>query len=421
MKKALYSIVFLLGSLSMNAQNLVFSWTGAFFATAPARDSVYFFVQNSGLQDVYLTAWGPTRLYYSNADILIAGETGGLNPSWTFTSAAIGAGFQIIGTPAHVDEVITIQGNMLDRFVGVAPFVAPGGTGLLLDGEGAQPTKLGTYRFRTAANGNMGGTGCFVVPPFHAFATYTSSLTPIYDVDLEEVLPPTGPCAGGCAISFNVQGPMPEQGSCCASCGLLAEGAVLPVSLIRFVAEKFGDRSTNLFWQTASEENVSHFEIERSVDATKWELVSKANAHGTSNSVHSYTTIDQNVYDGRSARALFYYRLKMVDNDGSFKYSGIQTVRFTTNTGVFGAYIYPNPSSDQLTVELNYADDSAPVRDLLIFNNLGQLVYSLEVADGQDVVYLNHRTTGLVAGTYTLELRDANNVPLSQDKIVVQR
>lgn len=428
MKKLFYSIVIVLFSFAGQAQNLVFSWYGTFFDLTNDSDSVYLFVQNTGLQDVYLIGFGPSRLYFQNSNILIAGEPGGTNPNYTHSSTAVANGF--VGTAANAADALTMQGVAYDRFVGVAPSItADGFGGLLLDGEGmvaegdesssSLPVKMGTYRLRVEAN--SGGTGCFVTAPFQAFATYTSSLTPRWDPDLEVVVPLTGPCAAGCAIVLAGQAPIPEQGNaCCASCALLG-GAPLPVLLVKFAATKFQETHSSLFWQTANEENVNHFEIQRSKDRSTWELVGKASAHGNSNSVKSYSMVDMNVYDGRSPRALYYYRLKIVDNDGAFQYSEIETVRFNSASGVFGAYIYPNPSSDELTVELNYAEDSAPVRDLLIYNNLGQLVYSQEVADGQDVVYLNHATTGLVAGSYTLELRDVNNNPVSQDKIVVQR
>jgi hypothetical protein len=290
---------------------------------------------------------------------------------------------------------------------------------LLLEGEGGSGiVKMGTYRFRVEAN--MGGTGCFVTAPLQGFSTYTSSLTPIWDFDLEEAVPPSGPCAGGCAIVYGDQIPNQPGGQCCVSCGPLGELA-LPLDLIKFTARKFQDRSASLFWQTANEENVSHFEIERSTDALNWTLVGKALAHGLSQGINNYSTVDHEVYDGRASRAVFYYRLKVVDNDGSFEYSGIQGVRFNAEGGVFNTFVYPNPSSETLNVEFSYAEDSPEVRELLIFNNLGQVVYSQRVDEGTQGLELNHSTTGLTAGTYVLELRDANNTPLSQDKIVVQR
>jgi hypothetical protein len=212
----------------------------------------------------------------------------------------------------------------------------------------------------------------------------------------------------------------PPETACCAACGLLSESP-LPVELMRFTATKYQTNGASLFWQTASEENVSHFEIERSRDVTNWELAGKASAHGTSQSVHTYTTIDHNVYDGRSAREIVYYRLKIIDKDGSFEYSGIETVRFTNEAGAFSAHIYPNPSSDELTIELNYGADTKPVTELTIYNNLGQVVYSEEVAEGAQAVYLYHANTGLLAGSYILQLRDSDHNTLSQEKIVVQR
>ncbi len=196
----------------------------------------------------------------------------------------------------------------------------------------------------------------------------------------------------------------------------------LPVKIIKFRASAYNGPSSKLYWEVVEEENVNHYVVERYTEDGAWEIAGKLNAvPDNSRSVKSYELIDKNVFDGKSASKTYFYRLNVIDNDGSQEYSNIENVRFTNNAGGFTVHAFPNPSIDELTVEFNYTENSPEVRELVIFNNLGQIVYSEEVPEGADAVYLNHGTTGLLAGSYMLELRDVDHNSLSKDKIIVQR
>jgi hypothetical protein len=70
----------------------------------------------------------------------------------------------------------------------------------------------------------------------------------------------------------------------------------------------------------AHEQNITHYDLERSIDGINFMLAGKISATG--NSEYSYS---DNV-SGITA-SLYYYRLKSTDADGNFKYSAIVKIR----------------------------------------------------------------------------------------------
>jgi hypothetical protein len=79
---------------------------------------------------------------------------------------------------------------------------------------------------------------------------------------------------------------------------------------------------SQLEWSTGLEENFQMFVIERSADARTFFTVGQINAKG---SYSQYEFSDISPLDADNQR-MFYYRLKMVDRDGTYRYSDIREV-----------------------------------------------------------------------------------------------
>ena len=89
----------------------------------------------------------------------------------------------------------------------------------------------------------------------------------------------------------------------------------LPVEMTSFTATA---QQTNalLAWSTATEVNNFGFNIERrAIASSAWAKVGFVVGNGTSNATHNYTYADNNLSAGSYA-----YRIKQIDNDGTFKY-----------------------------------------------------------------------------------------------------
>lgn len=123
------------------------------------------------------------------------------------------------------------------------------------------------------------------------------------------------------------------------------EEGSLPVNLVNFDAVPEGG-SVTLQWSTANESNSLSFEVERSNNARIWTKIGTVAASGESESLRTYHFPDQNALKGTS-----YYRLKMIDRDGSFDYSPLVSVANRFGTGAVQAFSYPNPASEVIFLE----------------------------------------------------------------------
>ncbi|MFA6979154.1 MAG: T9SS type A sorting domain-containing protein [Ignavibacteriaceae bacterium] len=144
-----------------------------------------------------------------------------------------------------------------------------------------------------------------------------------------------------CAGTITVNGTYSGGGTFC--------NGALPVELVSFNAIVIKDK-IELNWKTATELNNYGFEIERSeklkVESGKWEVVGFVQGNGNSNSPKEYSFIDQSVLSGS-----FSYRLKQLDNDGTFKYS--ETVEVSVGQFPNDYSLnqnYPNPFNPSTTI-----------------------------------------------------------------------
>ena len=102
----------------------------------------------------------------------------------------------------------------------------------------------------------------------------------------------------------------------------LSEAASLPVELIYFEG-KVADVGVQCHWATAWEQNHDYFQLERSPDGKDFSSIARIEiAHRTANE-NVYSFLDVHPYHGVN-----YYRLKQMDVDGGFQYSGMIQVSF---------------------------------------------------------------------------------------------
>ena len=121
-------------------------------------------------------------------------------------------------------------------------------------------------------------------------------------------------------------------------------GSPLPVSLIDFTASK-KNKVVDLNWQTSNEQNSSYFDVEFSRDGDNFESIGRVNASGSSTTLKNYSSKHLSPVNG-----LNYYRLKLVDAGGSYKYSTVRTVKFSNSTSIS---IMPNPTADRIYLTSN--------------------------------------------------------------------
>jgi hypothetical protein len=198
----------------------------------------------------------------------------------------------------------------------------------------------------------------------------------------------------------------------------LAINSLLPVELVSFIAS-VDHLNSILRWSTATETNNYGFEIERrkigdmdlastnngsTATTLQWSKASFVSGSGTSNFPKYYSFTDNNLRPGRYA-----YRIKQIDQDGTFKYSesvevevGLVPKMLTLSQN------YPNPFNPMTTIEFTLAEDSKV--SLKVFDMLGREVATLMIGELKAGV-LHQQTfdvSKLSSGMYIYRLQTGN-------------
>ena len=128
----------------------------------------------------------------------------------------------------------------------------------------------------------------------------------------------------------------------------LAPLGTLPVKLTAFTAA-YDKNDVTLNWETAQEENFSHFVVERSSDGKSFsEITTLFPANGKGKAIYIYN--DKNV---NNANGIYYYRIKSVDKTKETSFSSVRVVKFSKNSqSALSLSTYPNPVANQLKVTL---------------------------------------------------------------------
>ncbi len=180
----------------------------------------------------------------------------------------------------------------------------------------------------------------------------------------------------------------------------ITANGTLPVELTTFTANTANDK-VELNWKTATEVNNYGFEIERRLSPTpsqgegtsgttllgQWGSIGFVKGSGNSNSPKSYSFVDNSPLGGSAE-----YRLKQIDNDGSYKYSSIVTVNSAPSNFELSQN-YPNPFNPTTTIK--YAIPQAEHVTLKVYDEVGREVASLVNANEE-------------AGSYSVEFAAGN-------------
>ncbi|TDH29105.1 T9SS type A sorting domain-containing protein [Segetibacter sp. 3557_3] len=168
----------------------------------------------------------------------------------------------------------------------------------------------------------------------------------------------------------------------------------LPLGLVSFKASLNG-KVAQLNWNTTNEYNVSGFSVERSQNAARFSEIAFVNAKN-STATNIYTLDDAGVQDGTN-----YYRLRMVDKDGTAKYSPVVVVK---NAKVLSASVFPNPTKGNLAITHPKAESNSFIR---IIDLEGKQVKSYAVEAGAIQTALS--VSELSRGSYVLVFNNNGN------------
>jgi hypothetical protein len=323
--------------------------------------------------DIYLLRTG--------ADAL---ELGGLQIGLTYNAAALNGGtLAATWVSGSTDAaIVAAQGN--PKSIGVAGGIIRGaatvpsggaGTGAIISNT---PPGMRYGRMRLTNSVNFSSQALSIAWTFITYPTKLSAYLP----------------AGGGGTNTEITDPAEFLNT-------LANGT-LPVELNSFTST-VSEREVNLNWITKTEINSSRFEINRALVNSKettvtWASVGVVQATGSSNSPNKYTFTEKDLQAGK-----YQYRLKIIDNNGSFKYSSVIETEVALPKNFEVSQNYPNPFNP--TTRINYSLPFNSNVSLEIFNiageRIGQIVNE-EQSAGYYSVNFNSSTLyrSLASGVY---------------------
>jgi len=173
----------------------------------------------------------------------------------------------------------------------------------------------------------------------------------------------------------------------------------LPVELVSFTAVIKNNNTILLKWETATETNNYGFEIERNTENSDWFTIGFVKGQGNSISPKQYTFIDSVNYESVN----YYYRLKQIDDDGTFKYSDVITVPMDVPDNYYLSQNYPNPFNPSTVI--NYQLPQASKVIIKIYDILGNEIITL--VDGNKAAgsySVTFDASNLASGIYIYEL-----------------
>lgn len=177
--------------------------------------------------------------------------------------------------------------------------------------------------------------------------------------------------------------------------------APLPVELSSFSASVISN-GVKLSWRTETETNNYGFEILRSAQNDNWEKIGFVEGYGNSNSPKDYTFTDASVSSGT-----YSYRLKQIDNDGTFSYSKIIEVDLGAPDKYELAQNFPNPFNPNTSIRFTLPE-TGNVK-LTVFNLLGQEVATLVNGVKEAGTHIiNFDAEGLNSGVYIYRIESGS-------------
>jgi endonuclease I len=179
---------------------------------------------------------------------------------------------------------------------------------------------------------------------------------------------------------------------------------VLPVTITDFVAQKQSE-SVLLKWYATMETNFNNYEIERSPDGIGFYKIGSVQGRNLAN----YSFTDADLPTG----AIVYYRLKLIDIDGTYSYSKTLPVRLNNNLS--NAMVYPNPTSGPLSIKLTEALKTGTT--LVMTDIAGRMVKQQLVNKGAFSINLDVST--LPGGRYFISINDKQNI-IRQSVVVIK-
>lgn len=170
---------------------------------------------------------------------------------------------------------------------------------------------------------------------------------------------------------------------------------LLPLEWLSFKATSITSEAFNkvaLTWETASEKDVTDFNVERSEDGKVFTKIGAAIPANNKVTKSSYTA-----YDDKPLNGVSYYRIRQTDTDGKTTVTKIESVTLNSKKAVGKFTFYPNPI--QKGTPLSILTDVQGAFDFKVIDMMGRVMYNQKLQGNTELKGLT-----LAGGTYLYEI-----------------
>lgn len=169
----------------------------------------------------------------------------------------------------------------------------------------------------------------------------------------------------------------------------------LPVQLVSFRSDLAGSK-VSLTWETASEQNNDYFSIEHSNNGIDYKEIGQTKGNGTTAAAQNYSFVHANPTQG-----INYYRLKQIDFDGTYAYSGVQVIEIKKEGNI---RVFPSQVFEIINIDLATVTKEEII--IGVFNLMGKMVTSKVLAAETTQTQLN--VSNLTNGHYFIQVQIGN-------------
>ena len=171
---------------------------------------------------------------------------------------------------------------------------------------------------------------------------------------------------------------------------------ILPVTLIDFTAKTGNDKIT-LQWKVASEINFSHYAIERSGNNQIFENIGQVNANNL------FTVQDNYAFDDNfPLQGINYYRLVMIDKDGTTKYSKVISVTENNVSSFKLSKLSLSSKNNSLKIAIN--SNYQQIMQVVLVDVSGRILYKNPIQLQKGFNNIDKKIPALNTGVYYAKL-----------------
>ena len=173
----------------------------------------------------------------------------------------------------------------------------------------------------------------------------------------------------------------------------------LPIQLFQLNSLSKKSAGLNVEWKTQNESNTDYFEVYRMYHGNQsaWMKVGKVEAAGVSHDEITYNFLDNSYAKAEK----IYYRIKQVDQNGSFTYTDIKSIELKEN-GLVKLSGFPNPIQNIYHLAFNSPSDASI--QIEVIDLLGKVAFKQKASAVKGYNQYDLEMKDVAAGTYFVKV-----------------